>query len=735
MVKVREDIPKNKDGTVDVNSWTSRILTPYLKSNDAVLLKALDVALKTCSDVKTRAGETCFSQGLQTAEILSSLDLELEVLAAAILYYPICYQCINLEDVESKVSKEVAKIVERVFSLNIANSDTVASENIDNIQKDNLRKMLLAMVKDPRVVMIKLAEHISNMRSVSSDNLEYRRELAEQANDIFAPLANRLGIGQIKWELEDLSFRYLNPIEYKSIAKKLDEKRLQRELYIKSVVEQIENALKLEGIQAEVIGRAKHIYSIYRKMKRKGIDFEQVYDIRAVRIMVPTITECYAALGVVHSLWQYISKEFDDYIASPKDNGYRSLHTAVVGLQGKVVEIQIRTYQMHKESELGLASHWAYKEGRASESCYKNKINSIKKIINWQDELGEKVNCVDTIAAFKEEVFNDTVYVYTPRGKVIALPEGATPIDFAYAIHTEVGHKCRGAKIDGKLVTLNYKLKSGQKVEIIKAKEGGPSRDWLNIHAAYVKSSRSKAKILQWFKQQGFSANVSSGKLALEKEFKRLGMENISLISLASKLKFKDVDDLCHALSVGELRITKVLQTLNLEREKEKDLPLEKIIHKTRTGKNDIVINGIDNLSYSIAKCCKPIPYEDIVGYIKIGQGISVHNIKCKNILKDGLKDKLLPVKWCKETIAKYFSADLVLRAEDRKGLLMDVISIMSKEEVNITATKTLSNHQKQEAKIVFTVELADLNRLRKVLTMLQQIPGVIEVRREVSLV
>lgn len=727
MVKIREDIPQLADGSVDVQSWARRVLANSIYDSDELLFNAIELAAKYTSGVTTGIGADAFRQGLETAEILFSLNIELEVLAAAILYFPVRYGKLSCEEISKEISEEVSFLIKGVLSLQFVNDSGIYGEDSDYTDRDNLRRMLLSVVKDPRVVIIKLAEHTVSLRSVSDSNVELRTSLARQAQNIFAPMANRLGIGQIKWELEDLSFRYLNSKEYKAIASSLDEKRLARETYIKEVVSQIKAAIASAGIQAEVIGRAKHIYSIWRKMVRKGISFDEVHDVRAIRVLVSSVSECYAALGVVHSLWQYVANEFDDYIAAPKANGYRSLHTAVIGPSGKVVEVQIRTYQMHKEAELGFASHWAYKEGRNKNPKYEKNLSSLKNIVDWNVEVEKITDPSDNIEAFKAEVFNDTVYVVSPLGKVIALPDGSTPLDFAYAIHTEVGHRCRGAKVDGKLRPLTYKLKSGQQVEIIKAKEGGPSRDWLNSHASYIHSSRARAKILHWFRQQSAEENIQLGKDILYKEFKSLGIEQVNISKLAANLKFQTSNELYLSLGIGEIRLSRVLSVLNeMYAPKEQSLKLN---NRARKGNNDIVLNGIENMIYSLAKCCKPIPYENIKGYITVGKGISVHKSDCINIKNAKLNERIVDVNWNNNLIGG-FVTDIQVLAHDRNNLLLDIGAVLVKEAVNISSFKTSKAKGSGTVMFTITLELDNLELLRRVFVLINQVPGVISSQR-----
>jgi GTP pyrophosphokinase len=509
-------------------------------------------------------------------------------------------------------------------------------------QIESLRKMLLAMVEDIRVVLIKLAERTQTLRTLSGASTDQQQRIAQETQSIFAPLANRLGVWQIKWEMEDLSVRYLEPVLYKKIAKLLDERRLDREQYIADVLAQLRQALALAGIQGEVSGRPKHIYSIINKMKRKHLDFDQLYDVRAVRVLVENVEQCYAALSIVHELWTPIQKEFDDYIARPKPNGYRSLHTAVTGPRDLSVEVQIRTRQMHHDSELGVAAHWRYKENKKSESGVDDKIAWLRQILAWKDELADSGELQEQ---FKNELLQDRVYVLTPQGKVIDLPMGATPVDFAYVVHTDLGHRTRGAKLDGSIVPLNTKLQTGQRVEILTTKQGGPSRDWLSPRLGFLKSARARAKVRHWFSEQNLDDSVAQGRTLLDRELHRVGVTDVNQEKLAQKLRYNKLDDLLAALGRGDITPRRV----SLSIAQEAPAPVQRnATQATYTPSGKVLIEGVDNLMIRTAKCCNPIKPDAIIGYVTRDRGITVHRRDCPFMQRvpEEREDRLLEAKW-----------------------------------------------------------------------------------------
>ncbi len=723
MVKIRDDLPKAQDGSIDLATWVERIAKNRPKHEQNLLSQAAQLNLEHGGHHLTCVNESCLRQGLTTAETLATLEPDIATLLAAIVYFPAHYGELSSDLIKTTLGNEVATLVTGVIDITARTSQAKGSSS--TTYHDNLRKMLLAVVEDVRVVLIKLAERITSMRAAAVLDKEVRHQFALETRDIYAPLANRLGIGQIKWELEDFAFRYLEPEAYKNIAKLLDEKRLDREIYVKNVIDEIKNALSAENIEAEVTGRVKHIYSIWRKMIRKNLDFKDIYDVRAVRILVPEIRDCYAALGIVHSLWQHVPKEFDDYIATPKENGYRSLHTAVIGPEGRTVEIQIRTFSMHQEAELGVAAHWVYKEGGKLDASYQKKLNTLRQILDWSEQAQEG----DVNEVLLQELLEDRVYIFTPQGDVVDLPMGSTPLDFAYHIHTDLGHRCRGAKVNGSIVPLNYQLTSGEQVEILSVKEGSPSRDWLNPQLGYVNSVRARAKVHSWFKRQARDENIIQGRETLEKEFKRMGLEVAGLGKILSKVGVKSLDDLYATVGQGDLRISQIVNALGRSEEPQTE---EIATHsaKASTQHSDITIQGVGNLLCHFGRCCKPLPGDRIVGYITLGRGVTIHRQDCINVLnKPEEEQRLIQVQWG-DLRRNFYPVDISISAYDRQGLLRDITSILSNEKVNVLAVNTLTNKADNIANLVLTLEISDLSALMNILNKIMQLPNVLEAHR-----
>lgn len=721
MVKIRDDLPKAADGSIDIDKWVERVGQTRTTHEKTLLKQAAELSIEHGGLHLTAVNGSCLRQGLLTAETLATLEPDLETLIAAILYFAALDGELTLDTIQTTFGKEISVLVKGIIEIT---TRTQLAKSQTQEQHDNLRRMLLAVVEDVRVVLIKLAERITSLRAAAALDSETRYQYALETRDIYAPLANRLGIGQIKWELEDFAFRYLEPDAYKHIASLLDEKRLAREIYIDAVIAHIQQALQLENIEAEVTGRVKHIYSIWRKMQRKNLDFKDIYDVRAIRILVHEIRDCYGVLGVVHALWQHIPKEFDDYIATPKENGYRSLHTAVIGPEGRTLEIQIRTFGMHQEAELGVAAHWIYKEGGKGDPHYQKKVNSLRKILDWNDQAPNS----DFNEELLKEVLEDHVYVFTPQGQVIDLPQKATPLDFAYHIHTELGHRCRGAKVNGSIVPLNYTLSSGEQVEIISVKEGHPSRDWLNPNLGYLKTSRARAKVHSWFKRQARDENIAEGRGMIEKEFRRMGLELSGVGKILSRFGLKSVDDLYAAIGGGDLRVGQLVTAYQ-----KWDLPEEEVtpaLSKPSLLRSDITIQGVGNLLCQFGKCCKPVPGDRIIGYITLGRGVTIHRQDCINVLnKPEDAHRLIQVDWG-ETHTNVYPVDVSISAYDRQGLLRDITSILSNERVNVIAVNTYTNKEDNIAHLVLTIEIADLSGLMNVLNKILQLPNVIDAAR-----
>jgi GTP pyrophosphokinase len=537
-----------------------------------------------------------------------------------------------------------------------------------------------------------------------------------------------MGIWQIKWELEDLSFRYLEPEQYSKIAKLLDERRLDREKFISKVIMILEKEFASANIKAELSGRPKHIYSIWKKMERKGVDFHDIFDVSAVRVLVDSVADCYAVLGIVHTLWPHIPREFDDYIATPKGNNYQSLHTAVAGPGGKTLEVQIRTHEMHERSELGVASHWRYKEGSRYDPGYEQKIIWLRQLLEWKDEESDANGFVDR---FKSEVFEDRVYVLTPKGNVVDLPMGATPLDFAYHIHTEIGHGCRGAKVNGSIVPLTYVLKTGDQIEILSTKTGTPSRDWLNTHLGYLKTSRARAKVRAWFTHQDLEKNVRAGRSILEKELGRLGLSGLNHDRLANKLGYRNAQELSASLGKGDVNVVQIADTaqeLSAPRDLDAEVLQKTRITEARDVQGDVKIYGVGNLLTTMAKCCKPAPGDPIIGYITKGRGITIHRADCSNILRQG-HERLIEVSWSKEQETTY-PVDISVLAYDRQGLLRDITGILTDEKINVLSMNTMTDIKDHKAKMKLTVEVSSIQQLSRLLAKISQLSNVLDVKR-----
>ena len=738
MVAVKSEI--TTQDVLEFEGWLRSIEAGRSKVEMELIRKACIVAQKAHQGQVRASGEPYFQHALAVANILADLRLDHETIAAAILHDVPEDTEMTLEEIEAEFGKTVAKLVDGVTKMGQIQEyrDQTKKSKKEQAQAESLRKMLLAMVDDVRVVLIKLADRTHNMRTLSFLREDKRRRIAKETMDIFAPLANRLGLWQIKWELEDLAFRYLEPEHYRQIAQMVDERRINRERYISEMAQRLKEELKRRSIEAEVSGRPKHIYSIWRKMKRKGVDFDQIYDVRAIRVLVNDMGDCYASLGIVHTLWRPIPGEFDDYIATPKDNLYRSLHTAVVGPEGKITEVQIRTYEMHQDAELGVASHWRYKERARSDFNFDKKIAWLRQLMEWKEDVVDASEFIDQV---KAEVFQDRVHVLTPQGDVIDLPYGATPIDFAYYIHTEVGHRCRGAKVNGKIVPLNYQLKNGEQIEILTAKRGGPSRDWLNPHLGYLKTARARAKARYWFKHQNLEENISQGRAIFERELHRLGMTDVNYEKLAREFSFNKVDDFLAAIGRGDINTTQIIRVINrmveaVEPEEDEvwQLPAPHSLPST-TSLNGVQVQGVGNLLTNLARCCRPVPGDDdIIGYITRGRGVTIHRRDCPNVFRfnEDNRERLIAVDW---DIAgnNTYPVDIEIEAFDRPGLLRDITAVLANEKINLSAVNVITKKKEHKARVFATLEITNIDQLSRVLTIIAQLPNVVEAQRRKS--
>lgn len=680
--------------------------------------------------------------GQEMVEILCQLNMD-DITLQSALIFPYCEQhLLSEDDIEKEFGEEVKDIVVGVRRMDAIKtlhsrkiSDIAFGEKSDEQHIDSIRRMLLAMVEDVRAVVIKMAERICALQQVKKADEETRVMVARECATIYAPLANRLGIGQLKWELEDLAFRYLHPDTYKQIAKQLDGKRKARAEYIESIVGDLQSLLNDERIKAEVYGRPKHIFSIWKKMQKKHLTFEQLFDIRAVRIIAERLQDCYAALGTVHAHFKHLPSEFDDYIATPKANGYQSIHTIIVGPEGKPVEIQIRTQQMHQDAELGVAAHWKYKEGSTGkQSGYDERINWLRRILQWQEEVAESGDLVEEL---RSQVFDDRVYVFTPNGDVIDLPQGATPLDFAYYIHSNVGHRCIGAKVNGRIVPFTYQLQSGDQVEILTGKALNPSRDWMHPGLGYVHSNRARATIHSYFKKQDRDKNSVAGKELLERELQRANLPTKVPKETWERFNVQSLDDLYTALGAGDVRVMQVVNFLHqLTAPKEEPEISPRV--KTRKeaagkGKKDaVVVQGVGHLMSQLANCCKPVPGEKIMGYITQGRGVSVHKESCDQLqhLLVQHPERQIEVNWS-SALKVGFETSIDIFCNDRTGLLRDITTVLANEGVPLLGVNSLSDTHRQTALITISIEVQDLDSVSKVISRLRQLKGVTDAKRK----
>lgn len=669
------------------------------------------------------------AEGRAIADIVEGLGLSPAVIAAVHVYPLLRDDLLGSAKLEASDIGELAGIAHGLVQLGRFRlpPDWQPGEALAVQQSEALRKMLLAVVSDVRLVLVRIAEQLYRLRLAKKAPMDEQQALAIETREIYAALANRLGVWRLKWELEDLAFRYLEPVTYKQIAQSLNEKRTERESFIATVKSQLLVELAKAGLDADISGRPKHIYSIWRKMQRKGSGLEHIFDERAVRVLVNDVRECYAALGVVHNLWSYLPGEFDDYIANPKENNYQSLHTAVIGPEGRTVEVQIRTHDMHRQAELGVAAHWRYKEGSPPEAAFDQKIRFIRHILEPSDRDDELLDQI------RDDVFEDRVYAVSPKGDVAEMPAGSTPLDFAYHVHTQVGHRCRGAKVNGRIVPLSYKVQNGDKIEIITASEAKPSRDWLNPQLGYLAATRSRAKVRSWFRQQDKEQNRRQGREMLDRELARLNVRDIPANEIAKHLKFKDSAALCTALGAGDLSTAAIATALqNLRRDEYGEILKKPRQRKSKAAqRNKTSISGIGDLLSTFARCCRPVPPEHIAGYITQGRGVSIHRQDCGNFLRlnSRIPERVIEVDWGNSEHASY-PAELKLYAYDRQGLLRDISSVLADEKISVLAMQTKSDKKRMQAIMELSIEVPDLPALSRIISRLEQVPNVTSVRR-----
>ncbi len=689
---------------------------------DDDLQQALELAFNAESVDK------CRPRALDAIERLMEFEVDKDTVLATLVTDRGLQKSFTEQDIKSRFGEKVASLAHGIHVINDMKECSELSFNTPE-QAEKLRRLLMAIVKDVRVMLVKLCYRVSRMHLLKHCSYEQRQCIARETLDIYAPLANRLGIGKIKWEMEDLAFRALEPLTFKRIATLLEERRADREQFIQQFTEKLKQQISSQGIQGEVTGRVKHIVSIWRKMQRKQLEFHQLFDVRAVRVLVDSVADCYAVLGIVHTGWHSIPDEFDDYIANPKDNGYQSLHTAVITEDGKVVEVQIRTHEMHSKSEFGVASHWRYKEGVGLDVRMEKSIAVMRELLEGSDETA-----TDLLSGLSTELSTDRVYVFTPKGNVIDLPYGATPLDFAYSVHSSVGHRCRGAKVNGRIVNLTYTLQTGEQVEILTAKEGSPSRDWMNKNSGFLKSSSNRAKVRNWFNHLDFEQNVMDGHALYERELSKYNFQNADLSQIITHFKRQEEEQFFADIGRGIITPAQIIGYLqHLESSKDED-PFKKVKRaegSTKYQKDDIVIQGVGNLLTQFAKCCKPLPGDDVIGFITLGSGVTIHKRECNNMLSlpDDKKARLIEVEWGAGK-GSSFPAEISLMAYDRTGLLRDISSVLANEKINLIDIRSSTDQAEQTVHSKLNIEVASVDQLILVIDKLSQISNVHTVKR-----
>jgi len=739
VVRVKAHQSVFSEAGVDLEQWLAllaqrcpRITLVRLKEACELSEQAEKKALQTTG--AWAPGRSSYLTGLEMADILSELQVDEDGLIAAVIYRAVRENQITAKHVRNQFGDAVADLVEGVLkmvaisNIRIGKAEVVLGKNTDQI--DQAKRMLVSLVDDIRVALIKLAERTCAIRQASKSEREKQIKLAKEISEIYAPLAHRLGIGHLKWELEDLSFRYLEPVQYKRIAGLLDEKRVFRDQYIDAVIVELDDKLQKVGIAAELEGRAKHICSIWRKMSRKGINFSEVYDVRAIRVLVKNSDECYRALGVVHNLWRNIPNEFDDYVANPKENGYQSLHTALIGPEGKVLEVQIRTEEMHHEAEYGVCAHWQYKSLVAKDRTakYERRVEWLRQILEWQDEVRGLPGTAKEILA---NVSLDRIYIFTPDGHVVDMPPNATAVDFAYRVHTEIGHKCRGVKINGKMANLDHKLKSGDQVQIITGDEVAPRREWLHTHLGYVNTSRAKAKIQSWFSHREKIRNLEDGRKILMAELQQLGIEHFDYAYLLSEFGHEHKDEFFYALAVGEIQLADVVELIASESEIALSSSQASVELQGQEQKAALVA-GMGDRDYLMAKCCNPVLGDPIAGIIDDQDIVNVHLHDCIQVLNADVYGRLMRLNW-REDVQASFPVTVDVEAYDRSGLLFDITSIFLDELINIIVMNSVTDKASHTVIIKMTIEVASLKRLIRALELMQQLPNVVSARRSIQ--
>lgn len=729
---------------MDLESLLSALpkLTPH---DRALISRAYDKAAWVHADQYRKSGEPYITHCLAVAHILADMKLDPEAIAAALMHDVVedskDQKVVTVEDLRREFGDVIANIVDGVTKLDqIKTEQTPEQRRSRNAERDleYIRKMALTIDSDVRVVIVKLADRLHNMRTLGYMRPDRQQAIAQETLDIFAPLANRLGIWQIKSELEDLSFRYLDPDTYRQIDDALNEDKAEREKYMIGVIDELRRELAKFGIHDAVIsGRPKHIFSIWKKMERKKVNFEKIFDVRAVRVIVEQREQCYMVLGIVHNLWRPIPGEFDDYIAQPKDNFYQSLHTAVVDRNGKQIEVQIRTWEMHEHAEYGIAAHWRYKEGRKKQKDpdFEKRVTYLRRLMEFgRDQQNDSP--AEFVDAMKTDFFGERVYIFTPKGDIVDLPLGSTPVDFAYHIHTDIGHRCRGAKVHGRIVNLDYQLKTGDQVEIITSKRGGPSLDWLNPNLGYVHTQRAREKIRYWYRKQNRTNHILAGREVLERELKRLGLvDTMPYDQVATAFSVEHLDDFLAQVGAGDINGGQISnKILDMERREREERDRETLKARASgpspllesTVATGVSIHGTSGLLYSIAKCCHPVPGDKIVGFITRGRGVTVHRADCPNAGQE--PDRMIDVSWGKVSQEQRFSVPVEIIAYDRSGLMKDISTVIAEERVNMSEVNV--NVRNTIAAFQLTLELTDFQHLTRILARISGVAGVTEVRR-----
>ncbi|XBX76370.1 bifunctional (p)ppGpp synthetase/guanosine-3',5'-bis(diphosphate) 3'-pyrophosphohydrolase [Proteinivorax tanatarense] len=705
----------------------------YDKRSDLHILdKAFALAQKAHSGQKRESGDSFIVHPLGVADILTSLEMDVDTIAAAFLHDVVEDTEVTIEEIREQFGANIAQLVDGVTKLKKINFKSKEEQ-----QAESFRKMFMAMATDIRVIIIKLADRLHNMRTLSHCPIEKQKRMSKETMDIYAPLANRLGIFKVKWELEDLAFRHTLPEDYYKLVEKISQKREEREDFIKKIIEQLNDEAEKAGIDADIGGRPKHLHSIYQKMVKKGKEFNEIYDLTAVRIIVNSVKECYGILGIIHSLYKPIPGRFKDYIAMPKPNMYQSLHTTVLCPKGNPLEIQIRTWDMHRTAEYGIAAHWRYKEGTKINKQFEEKLSWFRQFVEWQNDLNDAKEYMESL---KIDLFDDEVFVFTPKGDVIDLPKGAVPVDFAYRIHTDIGHRFKGAKVNGGLVSADHKLQNGDIIEIITKKEKGPSRDWLT----YVKTSHAKTKIRQWFRKEKQGETIERGKELLTKEIEKIGFTTSQLLKdnylkkIIERYNYSSENDLFAAIGNNSFSANSIAKKLEGEYKNEfddKELKIDDLnMHKEKKApQQGVSIKGVDNLLIRFSKCCKPVPGDDIIGYVTKGRGVSIHRSDCVNVDKNKISDsRLLEVSWNEQTSKRNYPVSFSVYAWDRPGLLKEVMHVVTESKADILTINGKGNSD-GNALVSLTIEVEDKDHFQKIRERIKSIQSVYSIKRQGS--